>query len=511
MTRSLFIVVCLLTFACNRLEDQNPFGIVSTGPVLVEKANPTPAPEGDPIPENELAKTVKNMLIQQGDFRWDRQDLKTLWSAVQYSDQHAVSVGYKPANVGDISETIANIDIQSPEWKAVHDAIIALVVDELNKRSASEITLKDILIEDDTTLPLIVFKLTEKDVITKLYNLQNVRYVEPLGYWYDSQRSSTGCGGSTEPLNALDYTESDPGCKVPWNFASIGVPTAWANAQGVGIKIGVIDAGISNQQTLLGSQFTNGYSTNRNLTTDYTYGSSAYTSCKHGTSMCGLAAGPRNTYGATSGVAYKSNLHFIRACEDVVLDASSEQLGVKNALVKMAKINNLKIISMSIGTPFYSNTLYDGVSFAYGKGKMIFAAAGTSFDWTSWWGVIYPAAFSQCVAVTGVRENSSTCATCHDGSQVKFTVPMERDDNNNRNSLSLDYSGNNPTYIGGSSCATATTAGVAALVWSVNTSLSRTQVYNCLRNTAQYYPNLTSDHGYGNINAAAAVAMAQAL
>ncbi len=163
---------------------------------------------------------------------------------------------------------------------------------------------------------------------------------------------------------------------------------------------------------------------------------------------------------------------------------------------------------MSIGTPFYSSVLYDGVTYAYGKGKMLFAAAGTSYGWTSWYGVIYPAKFSQCIAVTGVKENGSRCSSCHDGSEVEFTIPMERDANSNRNSLSLATSGYTPTYIGGSSCATAMSAGIAAVVWSANPSLTRSQVYTCLRNTSQFYPGISSSKGYGNLNAAAAVTMA---
>ena len=188
----------------------------------------------------------------------------------------------------------------------------------------------------------------------------------------------------------------------------------------------------------------------------------------------------------------------------MVLDESAELSGVRNALVKMGKITDLKIISMSVGTPFYSSTLYDGVSYAYNNGKMIFAAAGTSFSWTSWWGVIYPAYFSECIAITGVQENGSTCNTCHDGSKVAFTIPMSRDVNDNRDGLSLPYSGYTPTYIGGSSCATAMAAGIAAVTWSAKPTLTRAQVYLCLQTTAQYYPSLTSSHGYGNLNAGAA-------
>jgi subtilisin family serine protease len=220
--------------------------------------------------------------------------------------------------------------------------------------------------------------------------------------------------------------------------------------------------------------------------------------------------GPRNNVNAPTGVAYNSNLIFIRGCDDVVLDASAELSGVKNALVRLGNNTSVKIISMSVGTPFYSSALYDGVSYASGKGKMIFAAAGTSFSFTSWWGVIYPAAFSQCIAVTGVKENGNKCSTCHEGSQVKFTIPMERDIDNNRHGVSLSYTGTAASYIGGSSCATAVCAGIAALVWSVNPSLSKSQVYDCMRNTAQY-PVPVTNKGYGNPNAASAVALAATL
>ncbi|MEI7669864.1 MAG: S8 family serine peptidase, partial [Pseudomonadota bacterium] len=348
------------------------------------------------------------------------------------------------------------------------------------------------------------------NILTDLYNLENVRYIEPLDYWpYAIDRSSSGCSASTQALNATDYSNTTPACLIPWNYNSVNIPNAWNTAQGEGITIGVIDAGISSSQTLLGTQFNNGASNvNRNISTDYTYGTSAFTSCTHGTGMCGLAAGPRNDMNATCGVAYKSNLFFIRGCNDVVLDESNEKLGVKNALVKMGNRADVKVVSMSVGTPFSSSVLLDGVNYAFNKGKMLFAAAGTSFSWTSWWGVIYPAYYSQCNAITGVKENNNTCDVCHDGTQVDFTIPMERNTNSNRNSLSLPFSGTTPPYIGGSSCATATAAGMAALVWSAKPTLTRQQVFNCLKSTAQFANAPSSYQGYGNMNAAAAVQMA---
>ena len=505
------VIIILSSVSCRREELPTPAGD-SSGEILKEKQNPVPVPRGAPLSQQKIDNQIIEMMDSEKDFRWERVDLKTLWSAVQYND-NSLAVGYKPTGYGDVSSIIHQIDVKSGAWKAVHDALINLVITELNKDSRELITASDIIIEDDADLPIITFKLTNRYVITRLYNLENVRYLEPLGYWpQDSrynERSTTGCSSSTEPLNTSDWTTLVPGCRLPWNFNNVNVPAAWNTAQGQGIKIGVIDAGISSAQSLLGSQFTNGYSNvSRTVTTDYTYGTSAYTTCTHGTSMSGLAAGPRNNQNASTGVAYKSSIHFIRACEDVVLDQSAEKTGVKNALVKMGKKNDVKIISMSVGTPFASSVLQDGVTFAYNKGKMLFAAAGTSFGWTTWWGVIYPAAYSQCNAITGVKENGSTCSSCHDGSQVDFTVPMERDANDNRNSLSLPLSGNVITYIGGSSAATATAAGIAALVWSAKPTLTRSEVFTCLRNTSQYYPGTSSSHGYGNLNASAAVSMA---
>lgn len=501
----MFVAIALL-FSCKKNTQD-----LQVLELLKQKPNPVMVPDGDPLSKENLDQIVINKLESENDFRWEWMDLKTLWSATVYGDQ-TVAIGYKPTGMANIEPILHKIDVTTGQWKATHDAIIKLIIDELNASGNAAITLRDILVEDDVVLPIITLKLSDKNVITKLYNLENVRYIEPLDYWpgSDAERSTSGCSASTYGLNAADYSTTTPNCVLPWNFNNTNVTPAWNFSAGQGITIGVIDAGLSSSQALLNSDFNNGDSNvGRTVTTDYTFGNSAYSSCSHGTSMSGLATAPRNNGGAPAGVAYKANLHFIRACEDVVLDKSSERTGVKNALVKMGQKADVKIVSMSIGTPFYSSVLYDGVVYAYNQGKMIMAAAGTSFSWTTWYGVIYPAVHSQCLAITGVKENNYSCSSCHDGSQVDFTIAMERNTDSNRNALSLSPSGNGASYIGGSSAATATAAGVAALVWGVNPNFTRSQVYTFLRNTSQYYPSYSNSTGYGNLNAGAAVAAAQ--
>ncbi len=471
-----------------------------------------PVPTGDPFAQNDLDKTVIGLLESRNDFHWEWVDLKTLWSALQYND-HSLAIGYKPSGEGDISTKIHDVNIRSGPYKDVHDALLNLILTELNKNSDEQVTLQQIIIEDDPILPIITIRLTDKNVLAKLYNLENIRYLEPLDYWPASAQrvaSSSGCAASTESLNGTDYIIITPGALMPWNFINHNIPAAWTHSQGQGITVGVIDAGISASQPLLGANFNSGASNvGRMITWGYTLGPNAFNSCTHGTSMCGFVAGPRNNQFATTGVAYESNLHFIRACEDVVLDGSSEKTAVKNALIQMGNNSAVRIISMSIGTPFSSGVLNDGVDYAYNLGKVIFAAAGTSFGWTSWWGVIYPANYSSCIAVTGVKENGSKCGNCHDGSKVLYTITMERTTNSDRNSLSLPMSGATPTYVGGSSAATSTTAGIAALVWSIKPNMTRTQLVTCLTNTAQFFPSKNGTKGYGNLNADAAVNFAR--
>lgn len=512
---TLFLASLFILFAACRREPLSGPEAVASGDVLRERASPAAVPQGDPISREELDRTVITTLEMNNDFRWDMVDLRTLWSATLYND-HSVSIGYKPAGMGAVDGILHDINIQEGKWRAVHDALIDLVLGMLNGEGRVRVSLGDILVEDDPVLPVITLRLTDKEVITRLYNLENTRYIEPLDYWpavaQGDDRSSQGCAGSTTAVNAADHTTITPGAKLPWNFSAHNIPDAWNISQGSGITVGVIDAGLSSSQALLNGSFNNGDSNvGRAVSTAYTCGTSAFTSCTHGTSMSGTAVGPRNNTGATTGVAYKAGLAFVRGANDVILDQGAERTGVKNGLTLLSNNAQVRVISISLGTPISYGVLSDGINYAHGAGKLVFCAAGTSLSWTSWWGVIYPAAYANAVAVTGVKENGSKCASCHDGSQVDLTILMERNASSSRNSLSLAPSGNNPAYIGGSSVATSTAAGIAALVWSTRPNATRAQVLNCLTSTAQFAGAPSGSKGYGNINAQAAVNCALAL
>jgi subtilisin family serine protease len=459
-------------------------------------------------------------------YYWSGASNTMLWSASVRSDS-MMSVGYQPAGSTDVLDRIHLIDLNSPEWKAVRKKTIDYIVDATNEAYPDlDATAEDLIRNlDRPTLPTLDVKIFDLAIIEKLRGMPEIRYIEPMGYGLTpiNQRSDSGC--SNDPASSIpsaDYTNAPPSAKISWHLShnSMNVPTAWNTSTGSGIKVALIDTGVADSQSKLGSQFNSGYSSGRSiqklstLITGWWWWASnegPNDQCGHGTAMAGLIASPRGYGGAATGVAYNCNLKSYRGTSDVVVNGSNEKEGVRDALYSIGNDNSVKIVSMSIGDVFYSSTVADGIYYAYNKGKLIFAAAGTSFSWTSWWGVIFPGNMAQTVAVTGIKDNYTSinnmqrCNICHSGSEVDFVAVMQRSSNNDRTTLTLAMSGNTPSYVGGSSAATATTAGIAALVWATNPGQSRSQVLQRLKNASSYYPNRDGDFGWGTINAAAAV------
>ncbi|MBX2871608.1 MAG: S8 family serine peptidase [Saprospiraceae bacterium] len=477
----------------------------------------------EPLTKVELNAIIKNEIETKNDvFHWQDQSDQVLWSAAVQSDS-IMSIGYQPAGYTQIEEKIHLIDINESEWANIKNKLLTFIVQETNRLNPSQkVDAADILLpEPDGVLPHFMVKMHNQEVISQLRSMPEVRFVEPLGYEMESEiqeRSDAGCGLSpNNNIPSADYTTTSPSAKIPWNFYNMNIPAAWATSTGDNIEVTLIDTGVYPEQSKLGSAFNSGQSQGRSIGKTGTYNSSFWwwntkpdgpnDKCGHGTQMAGLIAAPRGSGGSSVGVAYNCNLYSIRGTGDVVVNGSKEKTGVKNALVKAGKRGSTKIISMSIGDIFYSSTVADGIYYAYNRGKMIFAAAGTSTSFTNWVGVVFPATMSQTVAVTGVKDGSSLsrCNTCHSGSAVDFVAVMQRSSSNSRTSLTLARSGNTPSSVGGSSAATATTAGIAALVWATNTSQSRSQVLSRLKNAASIYPSRNSQYGWGIIDAAQAV------
>lgn len=458
-----------------------------------------------------INEEIKVTLQQTGQFYWKNTSLQMLWSASQHGS-NLITIGYG-ASATDFEKSTSGkaLDFEKEILKIISD----------NETTPSD----KIIVYQDPKLNIIDVIVKDQKTLFELRKYKYIRYVEPGDYKFfqyeeengaNRSSGSSGCGFESETLSSTDYTTITPNAKVPWNFYQHNIPSAWSKSTGAGVTIGVIDSGISPNQSLLGSNFNNGDSSGRSVQKFGTYVDSIWPwststdgpndKCGHGTSMTSAATAPRNNKGLPVGVAYNANLISYRAASNVVLEGYQEQKGVQKAFVGLGNNAAVKIISMSMGHIFSVGRIEDGVRYANNRGKLIFCAGGTSTSFTNFVGVIFPAWMNETVAVTGIKEGSgyNKCSSCHSGSKIEFTIVMERSGSGNTSPV-LSYYENQSDYVGGSSVATATTAGIAALVWSKYPSWNKDQVLNKLRQSSSLYPNKSSEYGYGNINASAAV------
>lgn len=476
----------------------------------IQPENCATGQEQEAISAEAIRQYISEQLEATGDFSWSNVDAEILWSAAIHGDG-ILTVGFSN-NAYRLEKGMAADEVR----KDIVSITKSIESDGL-KNSLRD---QDVIVYEPEFLNYIDLKVTKLETVVALLSLEGIRYIEPNGFSYLAdemvEKSSSGCDKDPVSVSSADYTTLTPGCQVSWVFYKHNIPLAWTISTGAGIGVGLIDTGISDDQSLLGSSFNSGYSSNRVIRKYGVYVDSNWPwstktdgyhdKCGHGTLMGATISSPRNNQGFPVGVAYNCNLVAYRATSNVVVDGYHEKRGVARALTELGNRSDVKVISMSIGHIFSIGSISDAVQYAYNHGKMIIAAGGTSTSFTNWAGVIFPANMSETVAVTGITDGNgyTECDVCHKGAKIDFAVIMERS-NTDRHSVVLGYYNHTRTYVGGSSVATATTAGIAALVWAKHPTWSRAQVLQRMKESADLYPNRHSDFGWGTIDAFQAV------
>ena len=462
----------------------------------------------------EINTLIDNSFYKNQTFSWDDVPDNVLWSAAVHGDK-MLTIGYGDKN-NRFRET------KDSKLESIQQSLLDIV------QAKEQVQKSQLKYKADEVLNVMDVEVTSLATVKELRANKDIRYLEPNGYsFYEitkakgplTQTRSAGCSTDGATLNTNDFRSITPGSLVSWTFDNHNIPAAWNLSRGQGITIGLIDTGLSPDQPLLNSNFSDGASINSRSVEKYgTYIDSPWwwsnnldgpdDRCGHGTSMAGTMAAPRNNDGLPTGVAYDANLVSYRGTADVVLNDYHERKGVSNALKALARRVDVDIISMSIGYPWSIGNVRDAVAYAHSKGKLIFAAGGTSTTVTNWYPVIFPASMEEAIAVTGVTDWSGgyrQCDICHDGNEIEFTIIMERENNRERTGAVIGFNQDESDYVGGSSVATATIAGIAAMVWSNHPGWSREQVLNRMRESSELSSNPSNNYGYGNINALQAV------
>lgn len=474
---------------------------------------------GNPLSIFDLNQQITDSLnLKQEALNWVDMKTELLMSALVQGDSIAI-IGFMPSTISNTREAINSDNFETADWVNARKDVMNLIRFETRK-VGFELSDEELFETGDIqNRPYLYAKIFSEEVIDALRANSTTRYVEPANFQFifDQNRSGEGCSDYSVTLDANDYTAISPTSISSWTHSEHMIDLAWAKSnKGAGVWIAVMDTGISDTNPKFNGQFDEGDSGGRLIEKKEFYnpsGSGAdgwQDQCGHGTAMAGLATGTRGFDSTPAGVSYKANLISYRVTNDVIINVSAEIDGLRDALYDAADDTRVHIISISLGDVFTHGPVEDGIIYAHDKGKLIFAAAGTSTSFTNWYGVIAPANMPEAVAVTGVIEGSDfqRCNNCHSGNEVEFSVFMERSSsgntaitNTNDNASNNDYRG----YVGGSSSSTAIMSGIAGLIFSNSPHLTKDQVLNRLIQTSSRYPNKDSQYGWGTIDVCQAV------
>jgi len=404
-----------------------------------------------------------------------------LWAFVQASDG-LVAVGLKAP--GGVRGTWRGKILVDGEQKAQGRAAV------LAQRGVQ-------LVRADELLPVLELRLESQAALAAIRKLPFVDYVEPVMVQQEAQQFAGvgGCGWGSTWTGDRQYTST--GDVYSQKFTAMGIPAAWSYSTGAGIKVGLIDTGISSGQGQFTSTFASGQSTGRTMSfLRISSQASAYDECGHGTRMAGIIAAPWDGQNI-GGIAYRSSLVSVRHASGVATVNSSDAA----ASVRAANQNGAQVIVMAWESLNWLWQVSDEIEYwHYGRQVLFFGAAGTSGCWDGILdsNVVFPADMPEVVAVTGVTyPGGGVPCGIHHGSDVELTAYL---DVPSTGRYTADVVG-----MGGSSNATAVAGGIAALVWSRNPTFTRDQVRARMQQTAQYYPNRNSEEGYGLMNAYRAV------
>lgn len=203
---------------------------------------------------------------------------------------------------------------------------------------------------------------------------------------------------------------------------------------GAGVKVAVIDSGISAHDELV---IAGGVST-----VDYT--ASYDDDNGHGTHVAGIIAAKRDGKGMV-GVAPDVKLYAVKA---MGADGSGSLSDVIEGL-DWAIANGMDIVNMSLGTPSDSRVLHSLIDTARQKNIIVVAAAGN--ESTS---VSYPAKYDSAVAVSAVDSAKQFASFSNFGPEVDFAAPGV--------GIVSTYPGNRFARMSGTSQATPHVAGLLA-------------------------------------------------
>jgi len=341
------------------------------------------------------------------------------------------------------------------------------------------------------------------------------------------------------------FTPNDTRYSEQWDLyeatGGLNADAAWDSADGSGVVVAVIDTGYRPHADLAAnilpgydmisdtfvSQDGNGRDSDPSDPGDWSSAGECYTgspasdSSWHGTHVAGTIAAVTNNGNGVAGIAYNAKVVPVRVlgrCGGYTSDIADAIVWASGGSVSgaPANANPAQVINMSLGgSGACDSTTQAAINTARGNGTTVIVAAGNENQNAS---NSNPANCSGVVTVAATGRTGGRAYYSNYGSVVDVAAPggeLYQGDYSDGILSTLNAGTTTPgadsyALYQGTSMATPHVVGVAALMYSVNSSITPDQVESMLKSTARSFPASCSQCGSGIVDAAAAAVTAAA-
>jgi thermitase len=291
-----------------------------------------------------------------------------------------------------------------------------------------------------------------------------------------------------------EFRPNDPYYVDQWGLRQIAAPNAWDVTLGSpSVVVAVVDTGVwwthRDLQANMWSNPSDGSHGYDFIDGDTNPMDNDPQGIYHGTGVSGVIAALIDNGQDIAGTAQVK----IMALRALGLNGQGSSLNTSQA-IRWAAQHGARVINLSLGT----NETFGGptdiqlaVDYAWSRGALVVAAAGNAGTPT----IDYPARLPNVVSVAAIDETGQKASFSNYGSGLDLAAPGDR---------ILTLSGNDQVhYLRGTSFAAPFVTAAAALLLSVDPSLTNVELWNILNDTA-VQPNGTgynTVYGWGVVNA----------
>jgi thermitase len=229
-----------------------------------------------------------------------------------------------------------------------------------------------------------------------------------------------------------------------WAIPKIMAPQAWEVTSGANnVVIAVLDTGIDKEQVDLVGKVIAEVNFTDSPTTDDIYG--------HGTHIAGIIAAWAESGTGVAGLAHDCRLMNVKVADDQGrFDSSVAAKGINWAVDHGANVINMSLVSTEP-----SPILEEAINYAWNKGVVVVAAAGNLVGTK----VVYPAYYSNCIAVAATDSNDCVASWSSQGGWVDVAAPGV--------DIYSTLPDNQYGYKSGTSMAAAHVSGLAGLLFTL--------------------------------------------